>query len=424
MKRRIIASILGTSLVALLVLGIPLGISIARLDRGEAVLRLQREAGEASRAINARALLNGDPIELRQDIPTHFALYVRSGRRVAGVGPAEADAPVRRALRGNLADARVANETVVALPLYGNERVIGAIRASRPASLVDHRIRNAWLAIGVVAAFALAVAALLAWWQSRRLTRPIDDLVTSAAQLGSGDFTTRTQRAGIAELDELGAAMDATAERLGGLLERERAFSADASHQLRTPVTALRVAVETAILTNSDPRATLERLIEPIDRLAATVDGLLDLARDTHVERKPLDVIRLLNDLERNWHGPLAADGRPLRIATGAGLPSPNIAATAVLQVLDVLVDNAARHGSGVVTVTAREGREALVIEVSDEGAGLTDTETPFTRRSGDGRGIGLSLARTLAEAEGARLVLERPGPRPTFCIVIPVEVA
>lgn len=423
MKRRIIASILGTSLVALLVLGIPLGISIARLDRSEAVLRLEREAGEARRAINPRALLAGDPIELRQDGPTHFAVYLRSGRRVAGIGPAGADAPVRRALRGNVADARLNGETVVALPVDGNERVIAAIRAARPASFVDHRIRTAWLIIGAVAAFALVVAALLAWWQARRLTRPIDELVASAEQLGAGDFSTRTQRVGIAELDELGVAMDATAERLGGLLERERAFSADASHQLRTPITALRVAVETSLLTNSDPHAALEQLIEPIDRLSATVDGLLDLARDTHIEREPLDVNRLLDDLERHWHGPLAAEGRPLRVAAESGLPSPSISATALLQVLDVLVENAARHGSGVVTVTARKGPEALVIEVSDEGAGLSDTETPFRRRSGDGHGIGLSLARTLAEAEGARLVLERTGPRPTFCMLIPVQV-
>ncbi|MFN8035988.1 MAG: HAMP domain-containing sensor histidine kinase [Acidimicrobiia bacterium] len=423
MKRRIVWSIVGTSLVALLVLGIPLGITIARLDRNEAVLRLEREASEARRTVNPAALGRGDRVELPQDGATRFSLYSRSGRRIAGAGPARADTPVRRALRGNVADARIGAATVVALPVDGNERVIAAIRASRPADIADDRIRMAWLVVGIVVGVALGVAGLIAWWQARRLTRPIDELVESAEQLGDGDFSTRTPRAGIAELDELGAAMDATAEHLGGLLARERAFSADASHQLRTPITALRVAVESELLTadpGSDAHVALGRLLDPIDRLATTVDELLDLARDTHSDRAPLEISGLLDALEADWHGRLADSGRPLRVETAADLAAPPVSSAAVRQILDVLVTNAWQHGTGVVTVRARNGPGALVVEVRDEGPGVTDPDAAFARRSGDGRGIGLSLARTLAEAEGGRLVLERPGPHPTFSLLIP----
>jgi len=421
MRRRIVWSIIGTCAVAVLVLGVPLGISIARSDRNQAVLQLEREASEARRTINPTALGQGDRVELPRDGASHFGLYSQRGQKIAGDGPARADGPVLRALRGNVSDARIGANTVVALPVDGNERVIAALRAARPARITDDRIRSAWMIVGLVAAVALAIAGVIATWQARRLTRPIDELVESAEQLGAGDFSTRTPRAGITELDELGIAMDATAERLGGLLARERAFSADASHQLRTPITALRVAVESSLLT-ADPRAhpALQRLLDPIDRLATTVDELLDLARDTHSDRAPLDVPGLFDSLAADWHGQLAGAGRPLRIEIAVDLPAPPVSAAAIRQILDALIANASDHGAGVVTLSARRGPEALVIEVHDEGPGVSDPHRAFARRSGDGSGIGLSLARTLAEAEGARLVLERSGPRPTFSLLIP----
>lgn len=425
MKRRILWSIVGTSAVALLVLGIPLGVSIGRLYRNEAVLRLEREASEARRAINPSQLDRKDPVELRNNGPARFALYSRAGRRIAGRGPALADEPVRRALRGRVADSRRAGRLVVALPVDGNEKIVAALRVSRPASIASDPARRAWLIAGLVAIAALLVSALLALWQARRLTRPVDALVDSAERLGAGDFSVRTPRVGITELDELGAAMDATGERLGGVLARERAFSADASHQLRTPIAALRVAVESALTTSgADPRAALEQLLDPIDRLETTVDELLELARDTHTDRDPLDVGALLEDVKEEWHGRLAQLGRPLRIELARELPRPCVSGPAVRQILDVLVANSQQHGAGVVTVRARRGPGALVVEVEDEGSGIADRAAAFARRSGDGHGIGLALARTLAEAEGGRLVLERSGPGPIFSIIIPVDAA
>jgi signal transduction histidine kinase len=421
-RRRIVWSIVGTCAVALLVLGLPLAVAIGRLDRNEAVLRLEREASEARRSVDPSAIGRGDRVELHQDGRTHFGLYSRTGRRIAGAGPAHADAPALRALRGTVSDARLGRATVVALPVDGNERVIAALRASRPTEIADGQVHTAWLVVGIVAIVALGIAALIALWQARRLTRPINALVDAAEQLGDGDFSTRMSPAGIDELDELGAAMNATAERLDGLLTRERAFSADASHQLRTPITAMRVAVETCLLTaDADPHALLERLLDPIDRLAATVDDLLDLARDTHTDRAELDLLRLLEDIETDWHAQLAANGRPLRVDVDQDLPAPRASTTAIHQIVDVLVANAVQHGAGTVTVRARKGPGALILQVHDEGAGLADPDAAFTRRSGDGHGIGLALARTLADAEGGRLVLERPGPRPTFSIFLPV---
>jgi signal transduction histidine kinase len=425
MRRRIVWSIVGVSVVALLVLGIPLGVAVGRLYRNEAVLTLEREASEARRVINVGQLTGGDRVELPSDGPVQFALYSPAGLKIAGRGPARADGPVRLALRGDVHDAREGDRIVVAIPVDGNERIVGALRASRSDHIVSDRTRHAWLLMALAALVALAISGLLAWWQARRLTRPVDTLVESAERLGAGDFAVRSSRSGIRELDELGAAVDATAQRLGELLSRERAFSADASHQLRTPIAGIRVTVENALMTpQSDARAALGDLLEPIDRLEATVDDLLDLARDTHGDRAALDVAKLLRDLDDEWHGRLAAVARPLRVELEPALPAPLVSASAVRQVLEVTLGNAYEHGAGTVTVRARRAPGAIVIDVADEGPGVADIRVPFERRTGEGHGIGLALARTLAEAEGGRLVLDRPGPGPVFSLFIPVDSA
>jgi signal transduction histidine kinase len=422
MRRRIIVSIVGVAAVAVLLLGVPLGVAVSRLYANQEILRLERVASDARNAIDPASFGAGDPIELPKAGVTSIGAYDTTGRLVGGVGPPHADELVRRALRGSVQDAHQVGRIVVAVPINGREAVVGVLRASRSSSVVTDRTHRTWMIMALLAAGAMLVAALLARWQARRLTRPVDALVASAEQLGSGDFAIRTRRSGVTELDHLGRSLDNTAERLGGLVARERAFSSDASHQLRTPIAGLRVHVESALLDpNVDVRAALAETLEPIDRLEATVDDLLRLARDTHVDRSPLDIDRLIYDVERGWHGPLAAHGRPLRVVVDGGLPAPAVSEPAVRQVLDVLVGNAERHGAGTVTLSARHLPGAVSIEVADEGDGVADIREVFQRRTDGRHGIGLALARTLAEAEGARLVLARPGPQPRFALLLPV---
>jgi signal transduction histidine kinase len=420
-KRRILGSIVGVTAVALLLLGIPLGLSVEHLYANQEVLRLEREASEARGTINPAAIGTGDPIELRHDGTTQFAVYDAAGERASGSGPLHADRAVRRALGGDAHDMTSGARLVVALPIAGNERVVGAMRASRPVSVVTERTHRTWLAIGLIALGALLVASLLAGWQARRLTRPVDALVASAEQLGAGDFAARAKPSGIDELDHLGAALDRTGDRLDELVRRERSFSADASHQLRTPIAGLRVRIESALATpNADLRAALEESLVPVDQLESTVDDLLALARDTHADRPPLEVERLLRDTEDTWHGRFAAAGRPLRVEVEAGVDAPLVSEPAVRQVLEVLMANAFEHGAGVVSLRARHAPGAVAIDVSDEGRVRLDPSRVFERRVGRTNGIGLALARTLAEAEGGRLVLDPPGPHPTFTVVFP----
>jgi hypothetical protein len=126
-----------------------------------------------------------------------------------------------------------------------------------------------------------------------------------------------------------------------------------------------------------------------------------------------LDVGAILDGIRQRWHPVLAARGRPLRLAVLGTTPHARVGASALSQILDVLIDNADQHGAGAITVTVRTLDDAVAIDVADEGPRLLgDPAVMFERRTGPaaGHGIGLALARRLAEAQGGRLRLAIPG--------------
>ena len=423
MRRRLARAIVGVTAAALALFGLPLGVAAQRVYRDQELIRLEREATAATESVGA-SVGPGDPPELTAATGVAVALYDRAGVRRAGRGPERADAVTRRALGGLVADASPEGRLVVAVPVARGEAVRGAVRAERSDAVVARRTHRAWLVLALGALLVLALAGALARQLARRLAAPVERLAAAVRRLGAGDFGSRTQAAGVPELDDAGAALDATAERLGALVERERAFSADASHQLRTPLTALRLGLEGAQRRGASPDTLAAALVQ-VDRLEATIATLLAAARDTGAPGSPVDVDAVLAALDASWRGRLAAQGRPLRIVREPDLAIPLAAPGAVEQILQVLLENAGRHGRGTVTVTVRRASGAVAFDVGDEGPGVTgDPEAVFARRgpSAGGEGIGLSLARALASADGGRLVLRGSGPSPVFTLVLDVD--
>jgi len=218
------------------------------------------------------------------------------------------------------------------------------------------------------------------------------------------------------------AALADTATRLDAALARERAFSADASHQLRTPLAGLRLGLEAALEDpGSDPRAALSAAVAATDRLEEIVEDLLALARDTHRTGETLDLDAVLTAAGEAWRPGLARHGRRLTLCRDTDPPVTTASPRAVRQILDVLLDNAVVHGAGEVVLTARDASGALALVVRDEGAGVVDPGALFTRRApgSPGHGIGLALARSLAEAEGGRLQASADRPA-TFTLLLP----
>jgi len=418
-RRRLILSIAAVAALAVLLLAIPLGIVLGRHYRDEELLRLQRDTVAATREIDVPST-RGDRVELPRS-SDRLTVYDRAGRRVAGPGPPSAPPMVRATLqRGKLAEASPGGELTVAVPLLAGERVTGAVLAQRSDHAAVHDTRGAWLVLGLVALGIIAAAALAAALLGRRLAQPLERLSVAARRLGDGDFSVRSERSGVLELDQVSAAIDATAERLDKLLRRERAFSADASHQLRTPLQALRLELE-AVELRPDAPPEVAAAIAQVDRLTATIDTLLAVARDAGPRQGTTDLGELLDDAELRWRGSLAAAGRPLRVRVRTPDTKARASAPVVSEVLDVLLGNAERHGDGAVTVTLQRRDGWLALDVTDEGDGFADTTTAFDRRSGDGsgHGIGLALARSLADAEGGRLTIAEPGPQPVVRLTL-----
>jgi signal transduction histidine kinase len=410
--------------LAVVVLSVPLAQVVASLDRDEAVQRLVDDAARAGTAVPGPPLSSTDPIELpATEDGTSLAVYRPDGSRLAGSGPSTADPVTRRALGGHLGSAAGGDEVVAAVPVGSQEQVIAAVRAALPRAALDRRVHRTWLMMGGFGLAAMAIALVVAVWEAQRLSRPLDALTAAAERLGSGDFSVHVAPSGVVEIDTVAASMNATADRLAVVLDRERAFSSDASHQLRTPLTALRLRLENEVLACGEaPRPALVSALEEIDRLQRTVEDLLRLARDAPGDRHPLSTSTLLAELEGGWRTRLGTEDRPLLLSVPAALPRVAVSTSAVRQILDVLVDNAIVHGAGAVRITAGALPGGLFVEVGDDGPGIAvDTRTVFARRqsAAGGRGIGLALARSLAEAEGGRLLLLRSAPGAVFRLVL-----
>ncbi|MEA2381039.1 MAG: hypothetical protein QOH72_1010 [Solirubrobacteraceae bacterium] len=418
MRRRLLVAIAGVAIAAVVLLALPLAVVLGRIYRDEELLRLQRDTVATTRSIDVD-LARPDPIELPRS-PDRLAVYDRAGRLRAGRGPAAAPPLVRAALAsGTVTDGAGHGVLEVAVALLHNERVTGAVYAVRPDDAAVQDSHSAWLVLGAVAAAIIGLAALAAALLSRRLARPLERLAVSARRIGEGDFSARAAPADIPEVDAAGTALAATAQRIEDLIARERAFTADASHQLRTPLQALRIELE-ALELRGDAAPELPAALAEVDRLQATIETLLSVARDAPRERPATDLGPLLAQVRDRWSGPLAQQARPLRIVELAAEPVVRASPDVLAEILDVLVSNALEHGSGPVTIAVRDTGDWLAIDVADEGTGIAPgSGDVFARRVGGGHGIGLALARSLADAEGARLALTRAGPGPVFTLTL-----
>jgi signal transduction histidine kinase len=419
-RRRLVLAIAGVATLAVTLFAVPLALVLQRTYRDEALLRLQRDTVAATRGIDIDANRR-DPIEL----PDHgeLAVYDTGGRRIAGRGgPPTGDDIVREVLREQAPAAHAeGGRLVVAVPLVVSEQVTGIVRAERDDAEATSLARGQWwlliaIAVGVIVAAILAALAL-----GRRLSRPLERLADAARDLGEGNFAARAPRTGVREVDEVGNALDATAARLDALVMRERAFSADASHQLRTPLAALRIELEALELHEPDS-IELRNALTQVDRLQRTIDTMLAVARDAPRPATATPIGALCDDAASRWGARLAAGGRSLRLEIDDGGASARAPASVLREILDVLLDNAERHGSGTVTLRARRSDGSMALDVADEGRGIdSDREAIFARRSGQdgGHGIGLALARSLAHAEGGQLTVTSASP-PVFTLLVP----
>ncbi len=264
------------------------------------------------------------------------------------------------------------------------------------------------------------VAAGASWWLLRhevqKVAGPITDLTERAERSGDGPVVFQPIRTGIDEIDRISQVFERRAGDLTRTLASEREFASDASHQLRTPLTALLMRLDEISTTDDLALAREEATvgIAQVERLTTVVDDLLQRARHTpsgHLPTISLDSV--IAALQREWQPAFEDARRSVRVGGERGLFVVSHR-SALSQIMSTLFENALAHGSGTVEVMARRSGPSVVIEVSDGGEGVDPAIAPriFERRfSTKGSGLGLALARDLAQANGGRLELRSSQP-------------
>lgn len=435
MRRRILVSYLALAVVVLVALEVPLGVLVSRRERD--ALR-----AEARRDATSLAVLAAEEIEhpsghdldrlaarYRQETGAEVAIVDRAG------GPLVSLSPVEREGTTDLVDETSAargGRVVVggrqdeghpvqsaAVPVSGSDGgVVGAVLVSIRAGAADHRVRL--FVVGLVALAVVVLAAVVVGSRlARSVTRPLVELESVARQLGDGSLTSRAHDAGPPELRSMAEVFNRMADRLEEMVRSQREFVADASHQLRSPLTALRLRLETV---NFDDRSIAEQRLnqagDEVARLSRLVDGLLVLASAEHGNSspQPIDAARVVRERAGTWAA--FAEERGVRlIVTGADHVVMVAGVTGHLeQILDNLLANAIEVSpkEASVDITVRTNEDTIEVWVDDHGPGLDDEQrrSAFDRfwqgdRATGKSGLGLAISRQLARAGGGDLTLE-----------------
>ncbi|MEU0197150.1 MULTISPECIES: HAMP domain-containing sensor histidine kinase [unclassified Streptomyces] len=451
MTRRLLLSYLSLAALVLLCLEIPLGFVYSRGER-ERVVNAAKDEAESVSAYAALSLAAG---RAERDLPARAAhcaqriggkvvIVDAAGAPLATSHPLDAGVSGGLAARPGIAAALRGTSTVdvrtstiggveylsVAAPVGQEARPVGAVWLTVPTRTVHERVHHVWLLLALGGAAVLAAVAVLGFAFARWAGRPIRELEQATHDLADGGrFAPVTITKGPPEVRSLAAAFNRTAARLAHLLASQRAFAGEASHQLKTPLAALRLRLE-----NLEPdvaaraRGSLTAAVTETDRLARMVEHLLAMARLEEHAAIPatVDLGAVCAERHRTWQPLFAREDVSLVLFGGSVGPVLAVPG-AVEQIMDNLLSNALRASPAGSTVTIelrlqspsrralRDSRPRWVdLHVTDEGPGMTEEQRArafdrFWRAPGapkGGTGLGLALVQRLAHASGGEAAL------------------
>ena len=432
MTRRILAALVGLTAVLLAGVVVPLGavashhdeqVFVERAEAAALALASQAEERLADRGESGAAIV----ITVR-DRHDRISLVDPDGRAVAGVSDGVAITAHDRtaALLGVRSEHWTDDPArfLVVLPVTSSGRVVGVTALSRSADPLNDEQTRLWLGLAAAGAAALAAAVLLSLALARWVGRPLRRLETAADRFGEGSLSSRaTTRSGPVEIRQLAATFNQMAGRLETLLASQRNVLADVSHQLRTPLAALRLRLELMRQDASQAQeGDLDALLAEVARLAHLVDGLLAVARaeNTPPDPRSIDAVAVTAGRVEAWT-PVADDGQVALTLTAE--PATVLATPGHLeQILDNLLANAieATPAGGRISVVVQQAGSVVNVVVADTGPGMTAVAREQALRrfwsespagSGapadrHGSGLGLAIADRLLTVDGGSLTL------------------
>ena len=444
MTRRLVLSYLAIALLVLAVLEIPFGVIFARSERRNLVAELKHDA-LALGAIAEETLAGHQDRNIQKVVRDYEA---RTDGRVIitdrkGIIVADSSVPRPRtnadySTRPEIADALAGNEAVgtrrsdtldtdltyVAVPISSGGTSIGAVRITYTPIEVNARVRRIWITLAGIGLVVLVATVAVSFLIARSILRPLRKLEGAAAHLASGDLARRANvDEGPPEVRALGDTFDTMATRLEQLVGAQEAFVADASHQLRTPLQALRLRLENAEADGTaKTQPQLEAALHEVERLGSLVEGLLTLARAEKQAPavETIDVPTVIGERCAAWDA--FADEHGIVLVAAPNDVSGALATPGYLeQVLDNLISNAidASEDGSVIELTASVDGPSVEVHVTDHGRGMTaEQRSRATDRfwraedaSQNGSGLGLAIAQRLVSLDGGELELrDTPG--------------
>jgi two-component system, OmpR family, sensor kinase len=323
---------------------------------------------------------------------------------------------------------------VATVPVWEGSRVVGAVRSTAPLSQVRANVHRTWFGLALIGVAVIMVGLALAWLLATSLARPVRALDRAAVDLGAGDLDVRATPEGPEEIASLAGSFNRMADALGSTVRSQRDFVANASHQLRTPLTGLRLRLESLQAEGGHTAEEAGKALAEVDRLSALVDDLLRLQSATApgATAERTDLAEAARDAAERWEREASRAGMTLRVEAPPAVPAPASGAD-LAQVLDNLIENSIRYGDpgGTITVTAANGSGGTMVAVSDTGPGIPPNERDRVferfyrgadgRRRGAGTGLGLAIVGELARRWGGDAELsEAPGGGTRVAIRLP----
>ena len=436
LRTRLVAAFAYVLVLVIVALEVPLILNVSRrVDaevKGQAAAQAQLVAASASGRMGDAGELRNLARKAAEDLGGRVIVVDGSGRLVAdsaGLTGFYGDRPeIRTALDGRISQGRRFSETLgesllyTAVPVVEGENRVGAVRVTQNVEAIDRRVRRDVLGLIGIGLIALVLGLGFAWILAGTLARPLQRLASAARRVEAGDLQARAEPEGSTEHREVAHAFNDMTERLRQVLEAQRQFVANASHQLRTPLTGLRLRLESAALkAGPELGAELEAAEQEVQRLARLLTTLLTLARegDRPPARATVSLAAAVEAAEERWGDRARSSGHEL-----ATVSRDDAVARAseedIAIVLDNLIENALNYSpGGTVTVECGRERDEVFVAVSDEGPGLEPGEEErvfdrFARGSGGrgapGTGLGLALVATLARRwGGSARIANRP---------------